>query len=209
MSGAVAGLAALNGWPASQARSRLRACCAAPGWADRVTAARPYRDPAALHAAADAALAGAGWPDIAAALAAHPRIGDRPAGGGVESAWSRGEQRGAATADEATRAALATGNAEYERRFGHVFLICATGRTAADIHAELRRRLTNDPDTERATVRTELTKIVHLRLDKLLTDAAATNTDADATPRGVCRRWGCGCGWSGGAVAGGWRVGVG
>ncbi|WP_194201882.1 2-oxo-4-hydroxy-4-carboxy-5-ureidoimidazoline decarboxylase [Glycomyces albidus] len=86
--------------------------------------------------------------------------------GATEAAWSRGEQARAMTADESVRAELAEANAAYERRFGRVFLICATGLTAEEILAEARRRLRNDDPTERAEARAELRKIVALRLDK-------------------------------------------
>jgi 2-oxo-4-hydroxy-4-carboxy-5-ureidoimidazoline decarboxylase len=173
------GLVALNGWPPATAEDRLRSCCAAPGWAGRLTGDRPYPDSVSLHAAADTALAGASWQDILVALSAHPRIGDRhpvrpvDGQGSQESSWSREEQRAAATATDAARAELVAANLAYERRFDHVFLICATGRTTEEISAELRRRLDNDPTTEQAIVRGELAKIVHLRLDKLLAEAAS------------------------------------
>ncbi len=173
------GLVALNSWPPATAEDRLRSCCAAPGWAGRLTGDRPFPDRASLHAAADAALAGATWQDILVALSAHPRIGDR-----TGSAWSRQEQRAAAIADEAARAELVAANLAYERRFDHVFLICATGRTAAEIGAELHRRLDNDPATEQSTVRAELAKIAHLRLDKLLAEAVTISTHVLDTTRG-------------------------
>jgi 2-oxo-4-hydroxy-4-carboxy-5-ureidoimidazoline decarboxylase len=121
---------------------------------------------AALVARSDEVLAGLGWPDLEEALAAHPRIGQRAAGADRESAWSRQEQSGAA--DAAVAAALREGNVEYERRFGHVFLICATGRSPDEILAALRDRLGNDDGVERDVVRGELTEIVRLRLAKTL-----------------------------------------
>ena len=125
---------------------------------------RPYRTLEALVEASDGALAGLSWDDIAEALAAHPRIGERADGGDRESTWSRQEQSGAgepAQADE-----LVDGNLAYQQRFGHVFLICATGRSAEDILAALRQRLDNPTDVERIVVRRELREIVRLRLIK-------------------------------------------
>ena len=90
---------------------------------------------------------------------------------GREAGWSRAEQAAAATDDERTAAELAAGNAEYERRFGHVFLICATGRSADEVLAALRKRLGNDEVTERRVVREELRKIVDLRLARLVGEA--------------------------------------
>lgn len=142
-----------------EAERELCACCACPAWTAAVAARRPYPDPDAVLAASDAAFAGLGWSDIAPALAAHPRIGDRAEGASAQ------EQSG--VRDE-SRAALATANVEYERRFGHVFLICATGRTGAEMLAALRTRLDNDEQTERTVVRDELSKITRLRLARLV-----------------------------------------
>lgn len=106
------------------------------------------------------------------ALAAHPRIGDRPDAAGRDARWSRTEQSGTAGAGEEVRRALAEGNVAYERRFGHVFLIRATGRSAGEMLAELRARLRNDAGTERAVVRAELAAIIDLRLVKLVAELA-------------------------------------
>jgi 2-oxo-4-hydroxy-4-carboxy-5-ureidoimidazoline decarboxylase len=161
-------LTRFNELPAEQAERELLACCAAPAWARAVAAGRPYRDLAAAFAAADAAIARLSWAGIAEALAAHPRIGDRPAGPGREAAWSRREQSGMDTAGEETAAALVTANKAYEERFGHVFLIFASGRTPGQMLAAARARLGNDPATERGVVREELRKIARLRLERLL-----------------------------------------
>jgi hydroxyisourate hydrolase len=105
-------------------------------------------------------------------MSAHPRIGERPAGGDRESAWSRREQSGVAT-DADMLAALERANLAYERRFGHVFLIFASGRSQAEILDALRRRLDNDVETERGIVREELCKIALLRLERLVTEPTA------------------------------------
>lgn len=145
----------------------LRACCASRTW----IAAMRGRDVAELRAASAAALDGLDWADVEEALAAHPRIGDRVRGDDRESAWSRGEQSGMDAAAAGLRDALIAGNRAYEERFGHVFLICATGLSAAELLAALRERLGNDPETERAVVRAELARIVDLRLAKLTKEA--------------------------------------
>ncbi|RZS36352.1 2-oxo-4-hydroxy-4-carboxy-5-ureidoimidazoline decarboxylase [Herbihabitans rhizosphaerae] len=162
------GLTWLNGLAADDADAELRTCCASRAWAGKVAAGRPYADRSALADAADGALDDLGWADVTEALAAHPRIGERAGGADRESAWSRGEQSAASHAAESTVDALTEGNRQYEERFGHVFLICATGRGAEEILVELRSRLGNDPDTERRVVHDELRKITHLRLGKLL-----------------------------------------
>lgn len=125
---------------------------------------RPFADDQDVFEAAEAI-----WPrlersDWLEALAQHPRIGERPAGD-----WERGEQSGVASATTDTRRALAEGNREYEHRFGHVFLICATNRSADEMLAELRQRLTHDAETEIRIAAEEQAKITRLRLRKLVT----------------------------------------
>lgn len=166
-------LASFNTRPADQVERDLLACCAVPGWATALVAGRPYPDLGTLVATADAALAALTWAQVAQALAAHPRIGERPTGADRESAWSRREQAGVADADAATRAALVRANQEYERRFGHLFLIFASGRTETELLAAARQRLRHDDETERRVVREELRQIARLRLERLL----ATESD--------------------------------
>jgi 2-oxo-4-hydroxy-4-carboxy-5-ureidoimidazoline decarboxylase len=148
------------------ATALLRPCCASTRWVSQLVAGRPYRTVAALTAASDTAIAALDWPDIEEALAAHPRIGDRPAGPDREAAWSRQEQAGTSAAGPGAQAALRSANATYEERFGHVFLICATGLRASDMLIALHGRLGHDPVTEREAVRDELRKIAALRLAK-------------------------------------------
>jgi 2-oxo-4-hydroxy-4-carboxy-5-ureidoimidazoline decarboxylase len=154
-------LAALNALPSRDFEELLLRCCAAPGWARRVAEGRPYESLAELLAAADAAWSGRAPGDLDAAMAGHPRIGERRLSG-----WSAGEQAGVG-GNAATLTALADANAAYEQRFGHVFLICATGRGPAEILAELNRRMPHDPATEREVAAAEIGKINALRLRKL------------------------------------------
>lgn len=157
-----------NALPEARAAEMLRACCASPVWVRRVLAARPFRDVRALHTASSDALAALDWTQLRLALDAHPRIGQRAQGGGQEARWSRGEQSAAATSDGDVQRQLREGNQRYEARFGHVFLICATGRTAGEILSALRHRLGNEPFAERDVVRAELAGIVRLRLNKMV-----------------------------------------
>jgi 2-oxo-4-hydroxy-4-carboxy-5-ureidoimidazoline decarboxylase len=157
-----ASLGALNAAPAQDGERTMLACCASGTFAGTVARGRPYADPQALRAAVDAAFTTLSWDDILESLSEHPRIGDCAAG------WSAAEQSGAASAGDQVRQALAEGNRAYEERFGHVFLICASGRSGQEMLDQLRARLGNDPEAERAVVRDELLKITQLRLTKLL-----------------------------------------
>jgi 2-oxo-4-hydroxy-4-carboxy-5-ureidoimidazoline decarboxylase len=148
-----------NALRASDAERELGACCACPAWTAAVAHGRPYPDAGKLLDAADAAFATLSWSQLAPALAAHPRIGERGTGPSAQ------EQSG--VRDE-SRAALLAANRVYEERFGHVFLICATGRSGEEMLKELHRRLRNDEEAERAVVRDELRKISKLRLEKLV-----------------------------------------
>jgi 2-oxo-4-hydroxy-4-carboxy-5-ureidoimidazoline decarboxylase len=153
-----AALGRLNSLPPDEAERELVACCASRRWAAAVTAGRPYPTARALRrAAADRwwALTAADWRD---AFAAHPRIG----------AAASGEQAGVATASPETLAALAEGNRRYEERFGHLFIVRAAGRGAAEMLAQLRERLANDPETELRTAAAEQSAITRLRLERLL-----------------------------------------
>jgi OHCU decarboxylase len=160
-------LRAFNAVPAERLRPMLAACCDVDRWVDRVLAGRPYDDLAALTDVADRTAGTFDDAEVEKALAAHPRIGDRASGESTEASWSRDEQSGVGE-DAGVRAALAEGNREYEQRFGRVFLICATGLSAAEMLASLRQRLGNDDATERDVVRDELRKIAVLRLTKVV-----------------------------------------
>jgi 2-oxo-4-hydroxy-4-carboxy-5-ureidoimidazoline decarboxylase len=168
---AAGGLGWLNAAPAAELGAALRACCAADSWVARVSDGRPYADEDALYASSGAATAALDDTGLGQALAGHPRIGDRPAGhgsAGQGAAWSRQEQAGVTGAGDDLLGQLAAANAAYEARFGHVYLVCAAGRSAAELLAVCRSRLGNDPATERGVVLGELAKINQLRLRKLL-----------------------------------------
>jgi len=157
-----------NDEPADQAVQRLRACNAAPRFAAEVAAGRPYPDVDTLVARAEEVARALPWDDVAIALAAHPRIGERVDGNSAEAASSRREQRSMDGANDAVRAELVEGNKAYEDRFDHVFLIRASGRSPKEMLGELRRRLNNDERTERAEVTEELAQITALRVKGLI-----------------------------------------
>jgi 2-oxo-4-hydroxy-4-carboxy-5-ureidoimidazoline decarboxylase len=167
-------LARFNGLPSAAAREQLLACCSSPVWADRMAAGRPYSSARDAVRQSGAIVAMLTVPELEAALAGHPRIGEQPAGTGDPAGtgqpaeWSRAEQSGVSAADEATRHALAQFNLDYERRFGHVYLVSASGRSAPELLAVLRARLRNTPPVEWRVVRVELQKINEIRLVKML-----------------------------------------
>jgi 2-oxo-4-hydroxy-4-carboxy-5-ureidoimidazoline decarboxylase len=165
--------------PAERAEELLRACNAAPSFAPQLAAARPYPSVDALAARAEAVSRALPWPEVAAALAAHPRIGDRVEGASAEAAASRREQSAMDAAAESVAAAIAEGNRAYEERFDHVFLIRAAGRSAEEMLAELRRRLGNSAAEERAEVTEQLAQITGLRVRGLVTTEERDGSGAE------------------------------
>ncbi|HEX8503480.1 MAG TPA: 2-oxo-4-hydroxy-4-carboxy-5-ureidoimidazoline decarboxylase [Pyrinomonadaceae bacterium] len=161
----------LNRLGDEEARATLLACCGSSRWAAAVAALRPFWDVGQLLN-----IAGRVWRELdredwLEAFRAHPKIGESKAaaGAGEQSrAWSEGEQSRARDASAETRDALAEANREYEARFGHIFIVCATGRTADEMLGLLRARLTNDPETELRVAAGEQWRITELRLRKLL-----------------------------------------
>lgn len=152
----------LNALPPASARRELARCCGSARWTAGMTGRRPFRDAEGLYAAADEvwwSLEGGDWLE---AFSHHPRIGERAAG------WAKDEQSGVRGASDVTLKTLGKLNHDYERKFGHVFLIFASGRSAEEMRAELERRIGNDPATELRNAAAEQAKITRLRLQKLI-----------------------------------------
>ncbi|MBJ7904155.1 2-oxo-4-hydroxy-4-carboxy-5-ureidoimidazoline decarboxylase [Streptomyces sp. NPDC003656] len=158
------GLARFNALEEPAASAALHEVCAAAEWTRRLLAARPYATPDELYAAADTALAELDEPGLTEAIAGHPPIG-RPKPGDPASAR---EQRGMAGASDDLRAELLELNLAYQERFGHVFLICATGLTAEHMRDALKERIGNTPEREREIARAELGRINRIRLTRLV-----------------------------------------
>lgn len=154
-------LASFNAAPEQEAVSAMLACCASPRFAAAMAAGRPYASQTAALDAVVSVFQTLAWPDVLEAMNGHPRIGDRVSG------QSAAEQSGVA---DDSRAALAAGNAAYEERFGHVFLICAAGRSGAQMLAALEQRLHNDKMSERLVATRELRDITALRVGKALAE---------------------------------------
>ncbi|GEC03574.1 2-oxo-4-hydroxy-4-carboxy-5-ureidoimidazoline decarboxylase [Streptomyces spinoverrucosus] len=158
------GLARFNALEEHAAYAALHEACASTAWAYRLLAARPYATPEDLYAASDAAMAALTGEDLEEAMAGHPPIG-RPKPGDPTSAR---EQRGMAGASEELKAEMLELNLAYQEKFGHVFLICATGRTGEQMRDAVKERIGNSPEQEREIVRTELGRINRIRLANLV-----------------------------------------
>ncbi len=144
-------------------REDLLACLHVSRWADTLSG-RAYRSMLELERAAVSAATPLADDELEEALAAHPRIGESRDGDDAEARFSRAEQESSASDDAALAQRLAEGNARYEERFGHVFIIRAAGRSREEIVGELERRLENDPVVERAEVADQLRGIALIRL---------------------------------------------
>jgi 2-oxo-4-hydroxy-4-carboxy-5-ureidoimidazoline decarboxylase len=156
--GHLVSLASFNATTTSAAEAAMLSCCESRRFASLITAGRPYASADALATAISSAFDSLTWDDVLEAMAGHPRIGDRVTGA------SAAEQSGVTGG---SRAALIAGNVAYEERFGHVFLICASGLTGDEMLVALRERLVNTPETERTVATSELLKITQLRARKL------------------------------------------
>lgn len=162
-------LATFNALPATAAQDAIAHCVAIPRWQQALIAARPFTSLAALMAEAERLTQGWTSDDLALALAAHPRIGERAGGADKEAALSRQEQAAMGDADAALTLAMQAGNQAYEARFGRVFLIRAKGRSGEEMLAQLQRRLANDDTTEAREALEQLREITLLRLKESLT----------------------------------------
>lgn len=163
----------LNAASAEDARAAFSRCCGASAWIEAMVAGRPHASAESLHDRARAAWRQLTEGDWLEAFSHHPRIGDLEAmRSRFAGTWSAGEQGAAAGAGEATLRALVEGNRAYEERFGHIFIVCATGRSAEEMLAMLRARLGNAPPAELRIAASEQEKITALRLDKLLAEGA-------------------------------------
>lgn len=161
----------LDDLPESEAREALARCCGSSAWVAGMLARRPFGSKAGLLTASDVSWSHTREKDWLEAFSHHPRIGGKDALRAKFAAtkdWSSGEQAGAAAADEATLDALAKGNADYEARFGFIFIVCATGKTAAQMLELLNARLLNERREELIVAAGEQAKITRIRLEKLI-----------------------------------------
>lgn len=156
----------LNETDPETARKAFLDCCGSAAWADGMAARRPYPDFANLQKGAEDLSCGLAEGDWLEAFAAHPKIGEKK----TSVKWSAGEQSGMSNADEETAAAIRRLNEEYERKFGWIFIVCATGKSAEEMLQLLTVRLQNDPGAELPIATAEQLKITNLRLRKLVAE---------------------------------------
>ena len=157
-------LAELNQLEPAQAADEFRRCCGSSRWTAAMTASRPFASLDAMRAKGDEIWASLGQDDWLEAFAAHPKIGEQ----GPVSAWSEAEQSGMQSAGDDARAKLAVLNAEYEARFGYIFIVCATGKSPTEMLAMLRWRMANEPARELPIAAEEQRRIAGLRLARLV-----------------------------------------
>jgi len=165
--------AVLSRWnqlPANAAESEILPCCGSRAWAAALARRRPLANEEALLAASNEVWRSLREPDWLEAFRSHPRIGESvtPTSSRHSAAWPSQEQQKVADAADAVKIALAESNREYERRFQHIFIVCATGKTAAEILAILERRLHNDAATELHEAAEQQRQITQIRLRKWL-----------------------------------------
>lgn len=174
---AASGIASFDAMPLHAASALLESVCGSTAWVSGMVARRPFRTPGRLLTDAEDLWWSLAPDDWREAFDHHPRIGERQAAVPQDERarqWSREEQRGASVAAADVRQALAEANLEYERRFGHVYLVSASGKTVAEMLALLRQRLSNDPETELRVAAAEQAKITELRLRRMFEQPASS-----------------------------------
>ena len=164
-------LARWNSIEEREAQNEIRSCCGSTRWAAEMTMRRPFRDEAQLFAAADRVWAEGDEVDWLEAFRSHPKIGEARAAletGTKAAGWSKEEQKDVALAEVAIKARLADANRSYKDKFGFIFIVCATGKSAAEILSVLESRLENGREIELRNAEQEQRKIMQLRLRKWL-----------------------------------------
>ena len=160
----------LNNLPAERRADLLERCCGSGRWVESMLRRVPFADWSAVAAAADAIWRELDREDWLEAFSHHPRIGDIDAlraRFASTRTWASGEQSGVDSASEEVLAGLARGNRHYEKRFGYIFIVCATGKSAPAMLTLLQERLDNSPEEELPVAAEQQRQIMQLRLGKL------------------------------------------
>lgn len=164
-------LARLNSLSADEAQFELLKCCGSKEWARRVCQARPFSNVDELTKQSEAVWRSLERSDWLEAFRSHPKIGERKASSTVAAAaekWSEQEQAGIDSSTQDVMSALAELNAQYEQKFGFIFIVCATGKSSEEMLALLRERFGNSPEEELRIAAVEQAKITELRIKKLI-----------------------------------------
>ncbi len=161
----------LNSLTKSEAFVQFEMCCGASNWVEKMSANRPFQNDDELFKKAESIWFSLSSEDWLEAFTHHPKIGDvdslRKKSQNTKS-WSEKEQSGIQEAGENILKDLAESNRLYEEKFGYIFIVCATGKSAGEMLALLKVRLENDPEAELLIAAKEQNKITRLRLEKLL-----------------------------------------
>ncbi len=166
-------LAAWNQTDETAAMDKMMACCGSKRWATAMVALRPIVSVEELSTSADRVWTTMLEADWLEAFACHPRIGERKAtahAGAQSTTWSKQEQARATTADDSLLAELTELNELYEQRFGFTYIVCATGKSAEEMLAILRRRLTSSREAELQEAAEQQRQILQIRLGKWLVE---------------------------------------
>lgn len=155
----------LNHAAEAHATAALLACCGSEQWAKRMTGMRPFVDSTMLHESAESIWQSLEPGDWLEAFSKHPKIGEKS-----NSEWSAQEQQGMSAASSSGSDEMRESNEQYQRLFGWIFIVSATGKSAAEMRTAMKQRLTNDPETELQIAAAEQGRIMHLRIDKLLAE---------------------------------------
>ena len=164
-------LTRINQTERAEAESMFLDCCGSIRWASRMTASRPFASDTEVMETAAAIWNDLETADWLEAFSAHPMIGESkaaPAQQAQSAKWSSGEQAGMNSADDTVRQDLWATNREYYDKFGFIYIVCATGKSAGEMLDLCRTRLANDCETEIMNAAREQQKITEIRLRKLL-----------------------------------------
>ena len=161
----------INSMPETEAQAALIRCCGSENWVQAMVRARPFHHFGQVLELADIFWDHASEQDVLQAFAAHPKIGDKKSLAkkfANTASWAGNEQSGVDHASDEIIERLAIGNKAYEEKFGYIFIVCATGKSAKEMLTLLEQRINNDAPVEFEIAKTEQRKITHLRLNKLL-----------------------------------------
>lgn len=163
----------LNTLSVSSVRTEFARCCGSSAWVEVMLGRRPFKGRENIFSVADEVWRNLTANDWKEAFTHHPKIGEVDSlrkKFAQTSKWAEGEQSGVKSANDDVLAKLAEGNRLYEKKFGYIFIVCATGKSAGEMLQMLQQRLPNEPETEIHNAAAEQAKITRLRLEKLLGD---------------------------------------